>query len=74
MLPALQVLAARHADPDDTFDLGEFTQAQIMNDPMQRQRIRRLVAQEQSDFSQGAGQASAFELDQTGQKLGLKAR
>ena len=55
MVPALSVLAARHADPDDEFDLEEFTQASIFDDPTQRQRMRRLIAQERSTFT-GGGQ------------------
>jgi len=49
-LPGLNVLAARHADPDDDFDLEELTQAMIYDDPEQRRRMRRLVAQESSTF------------------------
>ena len=54
MVPALSVLAARHADPDDDFDLAEFTQASIFDDPEQRKRMRRLIAQESSTFTGGA--------------------
>jgi hypothetical protein len=50
-LPVLSVLARRHADPDDDFDLEEFTAAAVFDDPEQRRRIRRLVAQEQSLFN-----------------------
>ncbi len=55
IMPALSTLAARHADPDDDFDLEEFTAATIFDDPIQRRRMRRLVAQESSTFS-GGGQ------------------
>lgn len=54
LLPTLSVLAQRHADPDDEFDLDEFTQATVFDDPEQRRRMRRLVAQERSTFSGGA--------------------
>ena len=54
MMPALSALAARHADPDDEFDLEEFTNASIFDDPEQRRRMRRLMAQERSTFSGGA--------------------
>lgn len=53
-LPVLDILAARHADPDDDFDLFEFEQAEIFNDPFQNRRMRRLISQERSTFSQGA--------------------
>jgi hypothetical protein len=54
-LPALSILAARHADPDDEFDLNDLTKAMIYDDPAERRRMRRLVAQEQSSFSGGTG-------------------
>ncbi len=55
LLPALSVLASRHADQDDQFDLDEFVSAEVYNDPEQRRRMRRLVAQESSTFTGGAG-------------------
>lgn len=51
MMPVLNVLAGRHADPDDTFDLDEFTAASLFNDPGQARRMRRLLAQEESSFT-----------------------
>ncbi len=54
LLPTLSILAARHADPDDEFDLDDFTQATIFDDPSQRRRMRQLVAQEASTFTGGA--------------------
>ena len=74
MIPTLGVLAARHADPDDDFDLAEFTQAEIMNDPEQRRRIRRLLAQERSSFSMGSGQAALVAQTQAGGLSGLSER
>ncbi len=74
MLPALNALATRHADPDDDFDLMEFTQAQIFNDPEQRRRLRRLAAQERSDFSSGAGDAGVIRRSNTGLAVGLTER
>jgi hypothetical protein len=53
MMPALSVLAARHADPDDNFDLNEFTAGTLYNDPEQARRIRTLIAQERSSFTGG---------------------
>lgn len=54
LIPTLSILAARHDDPDDDFDLTEFTAATILDDPGQRRRMRRLVAQEASTFTGGA--------------------
>jgi hypothetical protein len=67
----LNVLARRHADPDDTFDLEEFTRAEVFDDPIQRRRMRRLVAQERSSFT-GAG--SLAEDRRTGGITGLRER
>ena len=53
MLPMLQVLGARHADPDDTFDINEFIAADIFQDPTERRRINRLMAQEMATFTGG---------------------
>jgi len=53
LMPALSVLSARHADPDDDFDLNDFTQATVFDDPEQRARMRRLTAQERSTFTGG---------------------
>ena len=50
-LPGLDVLARRHEDPDDDFDLEELTKAMIYDDPEERRRMRRLVAQERSTFT-----------------------
>lgn len=52
--PVLSTLAARHADPDDEFDLEQFVGAELFQDPTQRRRIRRLMAQESSTFTGGA--------------------
>lgn len=49
-VPVLNVLAARHADPDDEFDLTSFAASEIFDDPTQRQRMRRLVSQERASF------------------------
>ncbi len=60
-LPVLDVLAERHADIDDDFNIEEFTAASIFDDPEQRRRMRRLVAQERSLFGQTG---LAFQRDQ----------
>ena len=57
-LPVLDILARRHNDPDDTFDLNEFLNAAIFDDPNERARIRRLLAEERSMFSGPAGFAA----------------
>jgi hypothetical protein len=74
MIPALTVLTARHNDPDDDFDLAEFTQAQIMQDPEQRRRIRRLLAQERTDFSSGSGTGASLSRSDAGALTGLAER
>jgi len=53
-LPILDVLARRHNDPTDSFDLNEFLSAAVFNDPNERRRIRRLLAAEQSTFSRSS--------------------
>ncbi len=55
LLPALQSLAARHGDPDDTFDITEFAGAAFLDDAEQVRRVTRLTAQEESLFTGGAG-------------------
>jgi hypothetical protein len=50
-VPILDVLAKRHNDPDDDFDLYEFTNASLFNDPTERRRLARLITQERASFS-----------------------
>ena len=50
-VPILNVLARRHNDPDDDFDINEFIGAQLLDDPFQRRRMRRLLSQERSQFT-----------------------
>lgn len=52
-LPVLDILAKRHLDPDDTFDLNEFEDLAVFKDPFQNRRMRRLISQERSTFSTG---------------------
>lgn len=52
-LPILEALAKRHNDPDDDFDLYEFASAYVFNDPQQRRRMARLIAQERALFTGG---------------------
>lgn len=65
-LPILDILARRHEDPDDDFDLNEFLAASIFDDPAERRRMRRLVAQERGLFS-----PSGFSVDRAGRSSGL---
>jgi len=53
LIPTMGVLAARHADPDDDFDINEFIAADMFKDPAQMRRMNRLVAQERSTFTGG---------------------
>lgn len=54
VIPAINVLAARHADPDDDFNLESFVSADLFQNPEQRRKMRRLMAQEASTFTGGA--------------------
>ena len=55
ILPALNALARRHGDTDDTFDITEFAMgASGIADPEQVQRLGRLQSQESSLFTGGA--------------------
>lgn len=66
-LPVLNTLARRHNDPDDDFDINEFVGAQISDDPIQRRRMRQLLAQERASFSG----TSVFGADRTGAIRGI---
>lgn len=50
LVPILDILAQRHFDPDDDFDIYEFVQSEVFNDPTQNLRMRRLLARERSTF------------------------
>lgn len=50
-LPVLEQLARRHNDPDDTFDLNEFVDANVFFDADQQQRTKRLLSQEAASFN-----------------------
>lgn len=54
-VPILEVLSRRHSDPADPFDINDFLAGAIFDDPVERQRMRRLVAQERGLYSPGAG-------------------
>ena len=69
LIPAMSTLAARHADPDDDFDLMDVSSALLFDDPETRRRIRRLKAQEASTFTGGA--TVDYKRTQTGGIAGL---
>ena len=53
IIPAMNVLANRHADPNDEFDLEKFLEADLFKDPAAIREMNRLVAQERSTFTSG---------------------
>jgi hypothetical protein len=71
--PVLSVLASRHSDPDDEFDLQDFTQAAVFSDPLQVSRMRRLMAQERASFQKASSQVDIVRDRQTGAS-GLEER
>lgn len=54
VVPTMSILAARHADPNDVFDLNTFIDASLRDDPAELRRMSRLRAQERSTFTGGA--------------------
>lgn len=54
LIPMMQVLEGRHADPDDSFNLEDVSANLLFDDPETRRRIRRARAQESSTFTGGA--------------------
>ena len=70
-VPVLSMLANRHGDPDDDFDLQEFVSADVFADPEQRRRMSRLLAQEKSLFTGGA--QIEFTLNRAGGLSGLES-
>ena len=60
-LPLLAVLQRRHDDPDDDFDLNNFLSAAVFEDPVERRRIRNLLAAEQGMFSDELGSVAMGE-------------
>ena len=55
LLPAMEVLARRHDDPNDPFDLEDMAAGFLRDDPEVRREIRRRTAAEGSMFTGGAG-------------------
>jgi len=58
LIPAMQTLQRRHADPEDDFDLEDVSAAFLFDDPETRKRMRRLAAQEGSQFTGGIGRGA----------------
>lgn len=54
-LQTLDTLVKRHRDPDDTFDLTEFADANIFGDAAQNRRIQRVLRAEAASFSDQLG-------------------
>jgi hypothetical protein len=73
LMPAIEILARRHADADDTFDLREFTNAALYGDPFQASRMRRLMAQERASFASSSSQVDVVRSRLTG-ATGLEER
>ena len=70
LVPILDVLARRHNDPDDDFDIEEFLNAEFFRDPVQNLRTQRLVAQERAQFTSGV----STRRDESGAMTGLLTR
>jgi len=70
LLPILDVLARRHSDPDETFDLEEFVGGVELDDEEQRRRMDRLAAQEGSLFT--GGKQISYSQGKTGGLGGLE--
>lgn len=53
-VPLFGVLAQRHFDPDDEFDLGNFLASAVFDDQEEMRRMQRLLAQERALFSRSS--------------------
>ncbi len=69
LIPVMQTLQARNADPNDPFDLNDVSSALLFDDPETRKQIRRLKAQEESSFTGGG--AIDYARSATGGVAGL---
>lgn len=67
LVPILDILAKRHNDPDDDFDINEFLAADFFKDPVQNLRMRRALSRERASFSGG----SRLRQSQSGAGVGL---
>lgn len=66
LIPAVDVLARRHLDPDDSFDLADFLEGFAFDNPLERQRVNRLIRREASSFSSQGGIVAASGAGLTG--------
>lgn len=69
LVPIVNALARRHFDPDDDFDVNEFAAATLLDDPFERRRMRRLIAQESALYRSG----TSIARNRTGGSAGLRA-
>jgi hypothetical protein len=69
LVPTLSVLARRHSDPNDEFDIEDFLSAEFFKNPAENLRTQRLVAQERAQFTSGL----AARRNQAGAMTGLIA-
>jgi hypothetical protein len=53
LVPILSMLAQRHNDPNDEFDIENFLSAEFFRNPAENLRMQRLVAQERAQFTSG---------------------
>lgn len=67
-VPMLERLRQRHLDPTDPFDIEAFERAIVFRDPTERRRIGRLLAAEESLFTQQA----LFQRGQDGGVVGIR--
>lgn len=51
LVPILDMLAKRHNNPDDDFDIEEFLASEFFADPRENLRMRRLMQAERSQFA-----------------------
>ncbi len=70
-VPVLQRLATRYADIDPTFDIREFEEAAVFQDPTQIGRAERLLEREAATFQEEKADVAR---DQLGRVVGLRPR
>lgn len=70
IVPIIDVLAARHNDPDEDFTIEDFLSSDVFSDPQERNRMRRLLEAESSLFVD----APTFTAGRSGEISGLRER
>lgn len=68
IIPMMNVLTRRHNDPDDEFDIENFIASEVFENPQERYRMRRNLAQERALFRAGR---SRYAQDARGSLTGL---